>query len=85
MPQLSISLFFGCINISAILSNIWPIKVQNTSNKIQLDGITVKLSPWSKMRSAPAGSSVNAQGLTIVYGIPLSRIKSSPCKKDQDA
>ena len=33
------------------------------------------------MRSAPAGSSVNAQGLTIVYGIPLSRTKSSPCSK----
>ncbi|KAK7839836.1 linoleate 13s-lipoxygenase 3-1 [Quercus suber] len=30
------------------------------------------------MRSAPAGSSVNAHGLTIAYGIPLSRNKSSP-------
>lgn len=42
---------------------------------------TVILSPWSKIRSAPAGSSVNAQGLTIVYGMPLSLTKSSPyCK-----
>lgn len=30
------------------------------------------------MRSAPAGSSVNAHGLTIAYGSPLSRTKSSP-------
>lgn len=33
------------------------------------------------MRSAPAGSSVNAHGLMIAYGIPLSRIKSSPCHR----
>ena len=39
---------------------------------------TVMLSPWSNIRSAPAGSSVSAQGLTIVYGRPLSRSKSSP-------
>lgn len=32
------------------------------------------------MRSAPAGSSVNAQGLTIANGIPLSRMRSSPYK-----
>lgn len=39
------------------------------------------LSPWSKMRSAPAGSSVKAHGRTIAYGIPLSRIRSSPCSQ----
>lgn len=47
-------------------------------NKQMLPLHTVILSPWSNMRSAPAGSSVRAHGRTIVYGMPLSRIKSSP-------
>lgn len=36
------------------------------------------LSPWDTIIGAPAGSSVRAQGLMIVAGMPLSRTTSSP-------
>lgn len=36
------------------------------------------LSPWATIIGAPAGSSVRAQGLMIVAGMPLFRTTSSP-------
>lgn len=64
-----------------LVSNIHCYNIYRVFIASSADDITVILSPWSKMRSAPAGSSVNAHGLTIAYGSPLSRIKSSPYLK----